>query len=210
LNILANAPAAFSISSPSNALSATVSAGQSASYALQLTPGLDYNGTISFTCTGAPLGAICQAPASVTLSVGAPAALTVRVVTSGGAITTPKITSRRLPHAPASPGALAVALGTLIFVLVLCLYRELGASIPALGSHDIAVENDLCHGGATDIRASDIGSGWLRGRIDNCAYSPENFYGNAERHLNSGRHADRDQRLRQGAADAADSVNAGS
>ena len=135
MNILANAPAAFSISSPSNALSATVSAGQSASYALQLTPGLDYNGTISFACTGAPLGAICQAPASVTLSVGAPAALTVRVVTSGSAITTPKITSRRLPHAPASPGALAVALGTLIFVLVLCLYRELGASIPDLGSH---------------------------------------------------------------------------
>jgi hypothetical protein len=135
LTIFANAPPAFSISSPSNALSATVSAGQSASYALQLTPGLDYNGTISFTCTGVPLGAICQAPASVTLNVGAPAALTVTVVTSGGAITTPKLTSRRLPHAPASPGALTVALGTLLFILGLRLYRECGASIPALGSH---------------------------------------------------------------------------
>jgi hypothetical protein len=40
-----------------------------------------------------------------------------------------------LPHTPTSPGALAVALGTLLFVLVLRLYRECGASIPALGSH---------------------------------------------------------------------------
>jgi trimeric autotransporter adhesin len=135
LNIFANAPPAFSISSPSNALSATVSAGQSASYALQLTPGLDYNGTISFACTGAPLGATCQAPASVILNVGAPATLTVTVVTSGAAITTPKITARRLPHAPASPGALVVALATLLFILVLRLYREWGASSPALGSH---------------------------------------------------------------------------
>ena len=72
LNIFANAAPAFSITSASTALSATVSAGQSATYALQLTPGLDYNGTISFTCTGAPLGATCQAPATVVLNVGAP------------------------------------------------------------------------------------------------------------------------------------------
>jgi hypothetical protein len=60
LNIGASAPPAFSISSPSTSLSATVAAGQTASYALQLTPGLDYNGTISLTCTGVPLGATCR------------------------------------------------------------------------------------------------------------------------------------------------------
>jgi len=127
LNILASAPPAFSLSSPSTAFSAAVSAGQSATYALQLTPGLDYNGTISLTCTGAPLGAACQAPASVILNVGAPAAFTVTVITSGNVIAAPKITSRRSPHTPASPGALIVALGTLLFILVLRLYREWNA-----------------------------------------------------------------------------------
>ena len=37
----------------SGALTATVSAGQTATYSLQLTPGVDYNGIVSFTCTGA-------------------------------------------------------------------------------------------------------------------------------------------------------------
>jgi hypothetical protein len=126
LNIFANAPPAFSISSPSTALSAPVSAGQSASYALQLTPGLDYNGTVSFTCTGAPLSATCQVPASVVLNTGAPAAFTVTVVTSGGALVAPKITSRRSPPTPPLPGAFTLALGALFFILVLRFYRESG------------------------------------------------------------------------------------
>ena len=133
LNIFANEPPAFSISSPSIALSAAVSAGQSASYALQLTPGVDYNGTISFTCTGAPLGATCQAPASVILNTGAPAAFTVTVVTSGGAIVAPKIASRRSPPMPPLPGAFTLALGALLFILVLRFYRESGGFIPAVG-----------------------------------------------------------------------------
>jgi hypothetical protein len=136
LNIFANAPPAFSLSSPSTALSAAVSAGQSASYALQLTPGLDYNGTISFTCTGAPLGATCQTPASVVLNTGAPAAFTVTVVTSGGALVAlvaPKITSRRSPPTPPLPGVFTLALGALFFILVLRLYRGLSGLIPAVG-----------------------------------------------------------------------------
>jgi Abnormal spindle-like microcephaly-assoc'd, ASPM-SPD-2-Hydin len=135
LNVFASAPPAFSISSPSAALSAAVSAGQSASYALQLTPGLDYNGTISFTCTGAPLGATCQAPASVVLNTGAPAAFTVTVITSGSAMVAPKIASRRLPPTPALPGAFAVALGTLLIILVLRLYSDWSGLIPTVGPH---------------------------------------------------------------------------
>jgi hypothetical protein len=133
LNIFANAPPAFSISSPSTALSAAVSAGQSASYALQLTPGLDYNGTISFTCTGAPLGATCQAPASVVLNIGAPAAFTVTVLTSGNAMAAPKITSRRSPPTPVLPSAFAAALNVLFFIFVLRFYREWGGSTYANG-----------------------------------------------------------------------------
>ena len=136
LNIVASAPPAFSVSSPSAALSATVFAGQSANYALQLTPGLDYNGTISFICTGAPLGATCQAPASVVLNTGVPATFTVTVLTSGNAILAPKITSRRSPHTPTLPGAFTFALGTLLFIL-LRLYRGGDGSTPAVGSHVI-------------------------------------------------------------------------
>jgi hypothetical protein len=135
LNIFSSAPPAFSISSPSTAFSATVSAGQSARYTLQLTPGLDYNGTISFTCTGAPLGATCQAPASVVLNTGAPAPFTVTVVTSGSAIIAPEISSRRLPHPPARPGGFTRALTALLCILVLFLYRKWDASTVASGAH---------------------------------------------------------------------------
>jgi hypothetical protein len=73
-----------------------------------------------------------------------------------------------------------------------------------------AVENGLRHGGATDFPASDIRRGWLQGRIDNCAYSAENFCSNAERHFHPGHHANSHQRFRQSAADAAHSVNSNS
>jgi Abnormal spindle-like microcephaly-assoc'd, ASPM-SPD-2-Hydin len=139
LNIFASAPPAFSITSPSTALSATVSAGQSASYALQLTPGLDYNGTISFTCTGAAVNATCQAPPSVVLNVGAPAAFTVTVATSGAALVAPEITSRRSPRTPVQPGvtpsAVGLALGMLLFILFLRSNREWGGSAPAIEAH---------------------------------------------------------------------------
>ncbi|MDQ1411325.1 MAG: hypothetical protein QOJ41_3060 [Acidobacteriaceae bacterium] len=132
LNILASAPPAFSISSPSTTLATTVAAGQFASYASQLTPGLDYNGTISLTCAGASLGATCRAPASVILNVGAPAVFTVTVVTSGGGLRS-KNRFAPIPHTPALPSDFTVAFGTLLFILVLRLYRERGATIPAVG-----------------------------------------------------------------------------
>jgi hypothetical protein len=136
LNIVASAPPAFSVSSPSAALSATVSAGQSATYALQLTPGLDYNGTISFICTGAPLGATCQAPPSVVLNTGVPATFTVTVLTSGNASLVPKITSHRSPNTPALPAVFFVAVSTLLFIL-LRFYRGRDGSTPAVSSHAI-------------------------------------------------------------------------
>ena len=71
VSVFANAPAAFTVSSPASALSVSVrNAEQSAAFNLQLTPGLDFNGTIAFACSGAPIGASCQAPAVVTLNTG--------------------------------------------------------------------------------------------------------------------------------------------
>ena len=70
---------------PNGSMTATVSAGQPAQYMLQLTPGAGYTGTVSLTCSGAPLGAACQVPASVSISSGAAALFTVTVTTSGAA-----------------------------------------------------------------------------------------------------------------------------
>jgi hypothetical protein len=81
-----NANAAFTPSPTQNSsMSATVSAGQTAQYSLELTPGAGYSGTVSLTCGGAPLGAVCQVPSSVTLANGAAAPFMVTVTTSGSA-----------------------------------------------------------------------------------------------------------------------------
>src|SRR5258708_17159579 len=69
---------------------ATISAGQTAQYALQLTPGPGFSGTVAFSCGGAPLGATCSvtpgtAPVSGTNAV--PFQVTVR--TSGNAFLVP-------------------------------------------------------------------------------------------------------------------------
>src|SRR3984957_8258977 len=48
-----------------------------------------------FPLRRAPFGATCQAPASVVFNIGASAAFTVTVVTSGGAMGAPNAASRR-------------------------------------------------------------------------------------------------------------------
>jgi Abnormal spindle-like microcephaly-assoc'd, ASPM-SPD-2-Hydin len=98
LNVLANGAASFTVTSAANALSASVTAGQTATYTLQLTPGMDFNGTVTFSCTGAPLAATCQMPASVTLNIGTPATLTVTVSTSGKGSAFPEIGHRERPR----------------------------------------------------------------------------------------------------------------
>src|SRR4029077_11904133 len=90
---------------------ASVSAGQTAQYQMQLTPGSGYSGTVSFTCSGAPLGAVCQVPASVAIPGGVPAPFTVTVSTKSGALLPPAIPERFMP-----PGMLL-----LLFAIVLVL-----------------------------------------------------------------------------------------
>jgi len=71
---------------PNGSTTTSVSAGQTAQYLLQLTPGPGYSGTVSLACSGAPLGAMCQVPATVAIASGVPTLFTVNVVTSGGAM----------------------------------------------------------------------------------------------------------------------------
>jgi sugar lactone lactonase YvrE len=70
---------------------ATVSAGQTASYALTLTPVNGLAGTIHLTCQGAPSGSTCTVtPSAVTLAANYPAQVSVAVSTSGGATGAPR------------------------------------------------------------------------------------------------------------------------
>jgi hypothetical protein len=78
---------------------ASVTAGQPAQYQLQLMPGPGYSGSVSLTCNGAPLGATCQVPASVSIANGVPAPFTVTVTTSGSAVLPPSIPRRFVPPA---------------------------------------------------------------------------------------------------------------
>lgn len=83
--VSANVNPAFSIAPAiPGGTSQTVTAGQTASFALALTPGPGFAGTVSFTCTGAPAAATCKAP-SLPLAGGSVASYLVDVATSGAA-----------------------------------------------------------------------------------------------------------------------------
>ncbi|MEQ1352809.1 MAG: choice-of-anchor D domain-containing protein [Candidatus Acidiferrum sp.] len=121
LNIFANAAPAFALT---GTLSASVTAGQTASFNLQLTPGTDFNGTLSLVCSGAPLHATCMAPSSVVLNTGVPSSLTVAVPTKTNAIALPTNTRRTSPRTPASeiiPGLVCILA---FFIWFLVLYRD--------------------------------------------------------------------------------------
>jgi hypothetical protein len=69
--------------------SATVAAGQTANYNLQVTPISGFNGTVALSCTGAPSEATCSAsPASVTPN-GNAAAISISVATTAPSMVIP-------------------------------------------------------------------------------------------------------------------------
>ncbi len=96
LSAIAN-PAFSAGAAQGGATTASVSAGQMAQYQLQLTPGPGYSGSVSLTCSGAPLGATCHVPSSVSVANNAPSPFTVTVATSGGASLPPLIPIRVTP-----------------------------------------------------------------------------------------------------------------
>jgi hypothetical protein len=78
-----NANAAITVGSTSTT-AATVTAGTTAQYQLQLSPGANFSGTLTLACSGAPVGAACQVPSSLQVSSGTSATLNVSITTSGG------------------------------------------------------------------------------------------------------------------------------
>ena len=88
--LLFNGASTFSLSvmGPS---SATVNAGQSATYHLQLVSNSGFTGTLNFSCTGAPTGATCKvSPSTSNVLVAGSTALTVTVTTTGSSLVTPQ------------------------------------------------------------------------------------------------------------------------
>lgn len=75
-----NQPANFAISSGSSSTSATVTAGQPATYGLTVTGMNGFSGAVNFTCTGAPANASCSVspnPANITGNTAASVSVTI-------------------------------------------------------------------------------------------------------------------------------------
>src|SRR5208282_5827421 len=108
---------------PSGSTSATISAGQTAQFNLQITPAAGYSGTISLVYSGAPAAAAIQGPATVQISSGSPAPFTVMVTTTGA-------TSGIVPfsYAPrATPFPVFRSAPLLIFGIILLLLLAVAA-----------------------------------------------------------------------------------
>jgi hypothetical protein len=72
-----------------DSMSTTVTAGQTAQYVLQLTPGPGFAGMITMSCTGAPAGATCDVPGSLVLGVESTTPFSVTVSTKANSGTAP-------------------------------------------------------------------------------------------------------------------------
>jgi hypothetical protein len=84
LALSGNAIPAFTVGAgASGSTSATVTAGQTAQFNLQLTPGAGFSGDVSLVCAGAPKAATCTAPSVLHVINGSPMPFSVAVKTTG-------------------------------------------------------------------------------------------------------------------------------
>lgn len=83
LNLYGNAPPAALLgpATAGGSTVATVPAGNTATYNLQVVPGPSFTGTINLTCTGAPFGAQCTVPSSLMVLNGDVVPFTVTIST---------------------------------------------------------------------------------------------------------------------------------
>lgn len=107
----------FSITDPPNAgASATIGAGQTATYSLQINSAYGYSGSVSLACSGAPpLGACTAAPTSVAVPANGSAAFQVSVTTTAGSSILPPTRLLRPPDELGRIACLALAITLLLF-----------------------------------------------------------------------------------------------
>jgi 6-phosphogluconolactonase (cycloisomerase 2 family) len=119
LALSGNATPAFAVTaSASGSTSATVTAGQTAQFNLQLTPGTGFSGDVSLVCAGAPAAATCTAPFVLHVINGSPMPFSVAVKTSGSGAIIPIS-----PWPPAAPLASWRSLPLFVMCLLLLLAR---------------------------------------------------------------------------------------
>jgi len=120
ITVTGTARPAFAVTSPSTALAATITAGQTATYSLQLTPGAGYSGNVTMACSGAPAGAACTAtPNPIPLAAGSATNFTVRVATTARSLVP---YSNRGPSLPSAPYLMIIWMG-MCFMAILALYQ---------------------------------------------------------------------------------------
>lgn len=116
LDLSGIASPAFTIApAAGSSLSVTVTAGQTAQFNLQATPGTGFAGTVTFACAGAPTAAACIAPPSVQLAGGNSSNFSVMVATTGSNAIVPIFTPL---HAPPSWVPLSVFLAAICVLLL--------------------------------------------------------------------------------------------
>jgi len=95
LSATINAALTISPAAPGST-SATITAGQTAAFNLQLTPGPGFAGSASFACAGAPAAATCAAP-NVQLVGGTPVSYVVTVATTASTMFAPPLQRPQFP-----------------------------------------------------------------------------------------------------------------
>ena len=119
INVGGNASPAIIVGpAPGGSTSATISAGQTAVYNLQITPGPGYNGSVALAYSAAPLGANIQAPSTLQISNGNAALFTVMLTTSGSASAPLFIFAPRLKPLSGLRAIPALAAGVLLLLLL--------------------------------------------------------------------------------------------
>jgi len=126
-------PADFTVASkPGSSTSQTISAGQTASFNLAITPTGSFSGTVSLGCAITPavtLAPVCTVPASVNVAQGTAAAVTVKVSTTA-ATTAESISQVNLPRGMVPIAWTIVLLGS---GLLFAVYRRRpGLGIPMI------------------------------------------------------------------------------
>ncbi len=104
---------------------ATITAGQTAQFNLQASPGTGFTGTLSFSCSGAPFGATCTVPASVSVTNGAAVPFTVSVSTLAASQTAAAAFCKsQFPPVILGPKPILIFLFVLLALLAIDFHRK--------------------------------------------------------------------------------------
>ena len=118
-----NASPIYTVTSASSALTTAVTAGQTAQYTLQLTPGTGYSGSVTMACSGAPATTTCTVTNPIQLMAGAPASVSVTVTTQKPSLVP---NSSRQPNPPPSVYLLLLLLSMCLASLAILNQRKHG------------------------------------------------------------------------------------